>query len=153
VLVLKYWKQWLWVTKPCTKERYRVVSAVESYGRNIGFLHRSRHFFFQIASQLYSRGWVDSVLDPLLLIKSDSAGNRARTSGSLARNSNHWTTEMVRKAEHYCFIHECNKCPQVPNLDTRWRWFFPSTISSLWLPTHIERLDTGQGLRGLQIAP
>jgi hypothetical protein len=33
--------------------------------------------------QLYSLGWVDTVPDPLLLRKSGSAGNRARTSGSL----------------------------------------------------------------------
>jgi hypothetical protein len=32
---------------------------------------------------------VDSVPDPLLLIKSGSAGNRTRTSGSVARNTDH----------------------------------------------------------------
>jgi hypothetical protein len=31
---------------------------------------------------------VDPLPDPLLLSKSDSAGNRTRTSGSVARNSN-----------------------------------------------------------------
>jgi hypothetical protein len=41
--------------------------------------------FFQVAPQLYSRGWVDPVPDPLLLRKSGSAGNRIRTSGSVAR--------------------------------------------------------------------
>jgi hypothetical protein len=30
------------------------------------FLDRSRYFFFQVAPQLYSRGWVDPVPDPLL---------------------------------------------------------------------------------------
>jgi hypothetical protein len=45
--------------------------------------------FFQVAPQLYPRGWVDSVPDPLLLIKCGSAGNRTRTSGSVARNSDH----------------------------------------------------------------
>jgi hypothetical protein len=34
--------------------------------------------FFQVAPQLYSRGWVDPVPDPLLLRKSGSAGNRTR---------------------------------------------------------------------------
>jgi hypothetical protein len=38
---------------------------------------------------------VDHVPDPLLLRKSGSAGNRIRTSGSVARNSDHWTTEVV----------------------------------------------------------
>jgi hypothetical protein len=47
-------------------------------GRILGFLDRSRYFFFQAVPQLYSRGWVDPVPDPLLLRKSGSAGNRTR---------------------------------------------------------------------------
>jgi hypothetical protein len=38
---------------------------------------------------------MDAVPDPLLLRKSGSAGNRARASGSVARNSDHLTTETV----------------------------------------------------------
>jgi hypothetical protein len=34
--------------------------------------------FLPLAPQLYSRGWVDPVRDPLLLRKSGSAGNRTR---------------------------------------------------------------------------
>jgi hypothetical protein len=33
-----------------------VVNVTDTYGRNLGFLDRSRHFFFQVAPQLYSRG-------------------------------------------------------------------------------------------------
>jgi hypothetical protein len=36
---------------------------------------------------------VDPVPDPILLRKSGSAGNRTRTSGSVARNSDYYTTE------------------------------------------------------------
>jgi hypothetical protein len=54
------------------------VSTTNSYGRILGFIDRSRYFFFQVAFQLYSRGWVDPFPDPLLLIKSGSAGNRTR---------------------------------------------------------------------------
>jgi hypothetical protein len=70
---------------------YRVVSATDPPppGRILGFLDRSRYYFFQVAPQLYSRGWVDPVPDPLLLRKSGSAGNRTRTSGSAAENSGH----------------------------------------------------------------
>jgi hypothetical protein len=32
-----------------------VVSAKDPYGRNLGFLDRTRYFFFQAARQLYSR--------------------------------------------------------------------------------------------------
>jgi CBS-domain-containing membrane protein len=33
-----------------------VVSVTDSYGRIVGFLDRSRYFFYQAAPQLYSRG-------------------------------------------------------------------------------------------------
>jgi hypothetical protein len=33
-----------------------VVSATDPYGSILGFLDRSRYFFFQVAPQLYSRG-------------------------------------------------------------------------------------------------
>jgi hypothetical protein len=64
-----------------------VVSVTNPYGRILGFLDWSRYFFFQVAPQLYSRGWVDPVPDPLLLRKSGSAGNRTRAPRSVARNS------------------------------------------------------------------
>jgi hypothetical protein len=35
---------------------YRVVSATDPYSHIIGFLDRSRYFFFQVAPQLYLRG-------------------------------------------------------------------------------------------------
>jgi hypothetical protein len=73
----------------------RVVSATDPHNRILGFLDRSRYYFFQVAPQLYSRGWMDPVRDPLLLRKPGSAGNRTRTSGSVARNSDHQTTEAV----------------------------------------------------------
>jgi hypothetical protein len=70
-------------------EGCHVVSVTHPYGRILGFLDRSRYFFFQVALQLYSRGWVDSVPDPLLLRKSGSTGNRTRTFGSVTRKSDH----------------------------------------------------------------
>jgi hypothetical protein len=62
-----------------------MVSVTYPYGRIFGFLDRSRYFFFQVAPQLYTRGWVDAFPDSLLLRKSSNARNRTRTSGSLAR--------------------------------------------------------------------
>jgi hypothetical protein len=56
----------------------RVVSATDPPDRILGFLDRSRYYFFQEAPQTYSRGWVDPVPDPLLLRKSESAGNRTQ---------------------------------------------------------------------------
>jgi hypothetical protein len=44
---------------------------------------------------------VDPVPDPLLLRKSGRAGNRARISGSVARNSDQYTTEAVDKDTTY----------------------------------------------------
>jgi hypothetical protein len=71
---------------PTSVDRWcHVVGVTDPYGRILGFLDRSRHFFFlQVAPQLYSRGWVDPVPDPQLLRKSGSAGNQTRTSLSLS---------------------------------------------------------------------
>jgi hypothetical protein len=66
-----------------------VVSVTDPYCCILGFQDRSRYFFFQVAPQLYSRGWVGPVPDPLLLRKSGSAKNRTRTSRSVVRNSDH----------------------------------------------------------------
>jgi hypothetical protein len=43
---------------------------------------------------------VDPVPDPVLLGKSDSAGNRNRTSGSVARNSDHQTRKAVYEDDY-----------------------------------------------------
>jgi hypothetical protein len=66
-----------------------VVSVTDPYGRILGFLDRSCYFFVQVAPQLYSRGEVDPVPDPLLIRKSRSDGNQTWTSGSVVRNSDH----------------------------------------------------------------
>jgi hypothetical protein len=42
-----------------------VVSVTDPYGRILGFL--DRYFFFQVAPQLYSRGWVDLVPENLVV--------------------------------------------------------------------------------------
>jgi hypothetical protein len=55
------------VNAKCLGQRVCVVSAADPYGRILCFLDRSRYFFFQVAHQLYSRGRVDPVPDPLLL--------------------------------------------------------------------------------------
>jgi hypothetical protein len=60
-----------------TDRECHVVSVTDFY-RILGFLDRSRYFFLQVAPQLYSRGWVDPVPDPLLLRKSGRAENRTR---------------------------------------------------------------------------
>jgi hypothetical protein len=72
-----------------------VVSVTDPHGRILGFINRSRYIFFQVVPQLYSRGSVDPVPDQLLLRKSGSAGNGTRISGSVARNSDHLTTQAV----------------------------------------------------------
>jgi hypothetical protein len=74
----------------------KVVSVTDPYGRILGFLDRSRYFFFQVAPHLNSRVWVDPVPDLLKLIKSASVWNRTRTSGSVAGNPDHQTTEERR---------------------------------------------------------
>jgi hypothetical protein len=72
-----------------TYRGFHVVSVTDPYDRIFGFLDRSRYIFFKVAPQLYSRGWVDPVPDPLLLRKFYSAGDWTRTSGSVAGNTDH----------------------------------------------------------------
>jgi hypothetical protein len=74
-----------------------VIGVTDPNGRILGFLVRRLYFFFQVAPQLYSRGWVDPVSDQLLR-KSGSARNWTRATGSVARNSDHYTRERV------CFL-------------------------------------------------
>jgi hypothetical protein len=45
-----------------------VVSVTDPYCLILGFLYRSRYFFFQVALHLYWRSWVDPVPDPLLVL-------------------------------------------------------------------------------------
>jgi hypothetical protein len=87
----------------CPNTEY-VISVTDPYGRILGILDRSRYHFFRVALQLYLRGWVGPVPGPLLLIKSGSAGNRTRTSGSVARNSDHQTTEAVTNVVQWPFL-------------------------------------------------
>jgi hypothetical protein len=43
-----------------------MVGATDPHGRILDFLDPRSYFFFQVASQLYAQGWVDSVPDPPL---------------------------------------------------------------------------------------
>jgi hypothetical protein len=79
---------------------YCVVSTTDPYGRILGFQDRSPYYFFQVVPQLYSRGCVDPVLDPLLSENLVVPGIEPGTSGFVARNSGHQTAEAVRNSNH-----------------------------------------------------
>jgi hypothetical protein len=74
-----------------------VVSVADPYVNILGFLDRSRYFFFEVAPKLYSRGWVDPVPDSVHLRKSGSAGNRNWTSGLVARNANNVAPSILKE--------------------------------------------------------
>jgi hypothetical protein len=65
-----------------------VVSVTDPYGRILGTLDRSRCFSIKYP-----------VPDPLLFF-SGSARNRTRASGSVAKNSDHQTTEAVSRKSY-----------------------------------------------------
>jgi hypothetical protein len=103
--------------------RCNVVSVADPYCRILFFIDRSRYFLFQAAPQLYSRGWMDPVRDPLLLRKSASAGNRTRTSGSVGRNQrNQRRSNLFRNRKWSCriFDYESHGCEEycLMGLDT-----------------------------------
>jgi hypothetical protein len=79
-----------------------LVSTTDTYGRNLDFLDRTRYFFFQVASQLYSRGWVDPVPGPTLLRECGSAGIEL---GPLDLQPRTLTTRPQRLS--YLFMSEC----------------------------------------------
>jgi hypothetical protein len=87
-----------------------MVSVTDPYCRIIGFLDRIRYFFFQVAPQLYSQRSVDPAPDSLLLRKYGSPGNRSRTFGSVARNS-----DLDHRGGHRIYVYflifcELTKC-------------------------------------------
>jgi hypothetical protein len=45
----------------------------DPYGNILGFLDQNHYYLLHVAPQLYSRGLVDPIPDPLLLRKSGSA--------------------------------------------------------------------------------
>jgi hypothetical protein len=63
---------------------------------SLGFLDHSHYYFFQVAPQLSSGGWVDPVPDPLLLRKSWSARNRTQ---DLWICSQKLTTRLQRRSD------------------------------------------------------
>jgi hypothetical protein len=70
---------------------------------------------------------VDPVSDSVLVRKSGSAGNRTRTSASVARNSEHQTTEAVAK---WILFHKIGLLVRVADQDVgEWeilRWILVS---------------------------
>jgi hypothetical protein len=77
-----------------------VIGVTNPYDSILGFLGRSRYYFFQVAPQLYSRGWVDPVPD-FFSANLVALGIEPGTSGSVARNSVHYTTEAVVTSRNY----------------------------------------------------
>jgi hypothetical protein len=62
-----------------------MVSTTDPYDRILGSLDRSRFFLPSSSSAVLTSPF----RDPLLVRKSGNAGNRARASGSVGRNSDH----------------------------------------------------------------
>jgi hypothetical protein len=62
-----------------------MVSMTDPYGRILGFLDRSRYYFFQVAPQLYSEAEWTRSRPTFFLVPGIEPG----TSGSVARNSDH----------------------------------------------------------------
>jgi hypothetical protein len=67
--------------------RFRWAMRAQNHRNYLGGI--TKKTLCMVTLQLYARGWVDPVPDPLLLRKSGSAGKRTRTSGSVASNSDH----------------------------------------------------------------
>jgi hypothetical protein len=117
----------------------------------------SRHeplLFNQIAPQLFSRGWVDPVPDPLHF--SGSAGNRNRAFGSVAKNS-----DTCNKA--VSVLNWLNTTPwrymgqwrynSIIDFGTSWRWVVSSTTRPLYHGRKSLRYPLDRRLSGAQNRP
>jgi hypothetical protein len=71
----------------------------------LSVFYRNRYYFFPVA-QLYSRGWLVPVPDPLLLRKPDSAGNR--TWDLLICSQELWP--LNQRGGHLKYSHTPNEC-------------------------------------------
>jgi hypothetical protein len=71
----------------------RVVSATDTYGRILGFTRPEPLLFLSSSSSIVFMRLSGPLPDSLLLRKSGSTGNQTRTSGAIARNSEHYITE------------------------------------------------------------
>jgi hypothetical protein len=102
-------------------QRGRIPMAV-----NLSFLDRSRYFFFQVVPHLSSRGWVDPILNPLLLRKSGTIPEDVTPIGHTVNSHHH---------------HQCSLWPLTPRLRKREHTPFPLSCSQFLRPgpghTHI----------------
>jgi hypothetical protein len=72
------------------------VSVTDPYGRILGFLDPEMLLFLPSSLSVVLTRLSEPVPDPPLVRKSGSAVNRTRTSGSVAGNSDHYTTNTVQ---------------------------------------------------------
>jgi hypothetical protein len=74
---------------------------------------------------------VNFVPAPLILRKSGSAGNRTRTSGSVARNSDYWTAEAIFLRYFSVSIRNETTCARA-RLTLTWNWIYEIPKNNLW---------------------
>jgi hypothetical protein len=72
-----------------------VVRVTDPYGRIPGFLDRSRYFISPLLSSVVLTRLSGPRSRLIFLRKSGSTGNPTHTTGSVARNSDHYSTESV----------------------------------------------------------
>jgi hypothetical protein len=96
---------------------------------NLGFLDHNRYFFIQVAPQLSSRGWMDTVPGPLLLRQSGRAANRTR---------DHWTLDHRGVLLISCSITFLSTCRAVyltnsfykGRPDPQWHYRYRNSVAS-----------------------
>jgi hypothetical protein len=82
----------------------RVVSAMDPHGRILGFLDRSGFYFFQVAPQSYSTRLSGPRSRHYFSENLVAPGIEPGISGSVARNSDHYTTEAVHKNTYMYYM-------------------------------------------------
>jgi hypothetical protein len=108
------------------------------------FLDRSRYFFFQVAPQLCSRGWLEPVPDPLHLTILVAPGIEPGTSGSLARTTRPHSVTIYIYIYIYIYtiyynnsllhLHSCRQSCLYCRCSAKASGFQRRAYSFLWVP-------------------
>jgi hypothetical protein len=122
---------------------------------NLSFLDRSHYFSFQVAPHLSSQGLSGPRYKPNVTQKKLVApGIEPRTSGSAARNSDHWTRGKYKPRTNTpkfsCLEWDSNPRPPVPEPAKQWHYLYVTqTVSNLFGLITKQRAQLGNVTMGV----
>jgi hypothetical protein len=116
-----------------------VVSVTDPYGRILGFLDRSCHLSIKwLLSCTHEAEWIPFQTHYFF---SGSTGNRTRASGSVAKNSDYYTTEAV--IDTFLIFAISIEIPRCSITRTSYQYAKPNGWGYNWLNVYLGEINTG----------